>query len=153
MWPLLAFLSLLLAAALAYLARSGDHVPAEMAWGLFKPATLGLVASFALHESAHAIVLKRIRSVTHIAIDRTAWRTSVIPEGTMTARQMAGVALVGPCSCVIVGSLLWLPDLDRPLAWWHLAHAVFLLPCFGDGRALRHSLRTARKQQPGSSGP
>ncbi|KUO10462.1 hypothetical protein [Streptomyces sp. DSM 15324] len=145
-WPLLAFLGFFLATALAYLARSGDQVPTEMAWGLFEPAALGLTASFALHESAHAIALKRIHSVTHIAMDRAAWRTSVIPEGTMTARQMAGVALVGPGSCVVVGALIWLSDLDRPLAWWYLAHAVFLLPVFGDGRALRHSLRMARKQ-------
>ncbi|MGW3955945.1 hypothetical protein ACWEKM_34680 [Streptomyces sp. NPDC004752] len=143
-WPLLVFLGLFQAAALAYLARSGDRVPAEMAWGLCKPATLGLVASFALHEAAHVVTLKRIPTVTHIALHRTAWRTSVIPEGAMTARQTAGVALAGPLSCVIAGALLRLSGLDGSLAWWYLAHALFLLPCFGDGRTLHRSLRVAR---------
>ncbi len=119
-----------------------------MAWGFFKTAALGLVASFVLHESAHAIALKRIHTITHIAVDRSAWRTSVVADGTMTARQMAGVALVGPLSCAGVGALLWLSGLDRPLAWWHLAHVVFLLPFFGDGRALRNALRTAEKTAP-----
>ena len=141
-WPLLAFAGVLLAVALVWMARSGDPIPASMAWVLLvKPATLGLVASFALHESAHVLVLKRIRTVTHIAIERTAWRTSVIPEGTMTATQTAVVALAGPSACVAVGALLWLSGLDRSLAWWYLAHIVFLLPFFGDGRALWYSLR------------
>ncbi|MFF6976731.1 hypothetical protein ACFZAV_03065 [Streptomyces sp. NPDC008343] len=126
-------------------------MPAEMAWGFFKTATLGLVASFVLHESAHAIALKRLQTITHIAVDRSAWRTSVVPIGTMTARQMAGVALVGPMSCAGVGALLWLSGLNRPLAWWHLAHVVFLLPFFGDGRALCTALRTAKVTAPTKS--
>ncbi|WP_405598161.1 hypothetical protein OG741_15480 [Streptomyces sp. NBC_01410] len=151
-WPLLAFAGVLLAMALVWMARSGDPVPAEMAWVLLvKPATLGLVAPFALHESAHALVLKRIRTVTHIAIERTAWRTSVIPEGTMSAWQTAVVALAGPSACIAVGALLWLPDLDRSLAWWYLAHIVFLLPFFGDGRALWHSFRATWRQPEDSS--
>ncbi|MEU2873342.1 hypothetical protein ABZ769_29775 [Streptomyces olivoreticuli] len=141
-WPLLAFAGVLLAVALAWMVRSGDPVSASMAWMLLaKPAALGLVAPFALHESAHVLVLKRIRTVTHIAIERTAWRTSVIPQGTMTARQTAAVALAGPSACVAVGALLWLSGLDRPLSWWYLAHVVFLLPLFGDGQALWCSFR------------
>ena len=146
-WPLLVFAGVLLSMALVWMAHSGDPVPAKMAWMmLVKPATLGLVVPFALHESAHALVLKRIRTVTHISIERTAWRTSVLPEGTMTARQTAMVALAGPSVCAAVGALLWLPGLDRPLAWWYLAHIVFLLPFFGDGRALWHSFRAIGKQ-------
>lgn len=141
-WPLLMLAGVLLAVALVWMARSGDPVPASMAWLLLvKPAALGLVAAFVLHESAHFGVLKRIRTVTHIALDRTAWRTSVIPEGTMTARQTVMVALAGPSACVAVGALLWLSGLDRSLAWWYLAHIVFLLPFFGDGRAIWHSFR------------
>ncbi|MCC2274911.1 hypothetical protein LKL35_05600 [Streptomyces sp. ET3-23] len=143
-WPLLAFAAVLLAAALAWMARSGDPVPASMAWTLAaKPSTLGLVASFALHESAHVLVLKRIGTVTHITIERTAWRTSVIPHGTMTAPQTALVALAGPAACVAVGALLWLSGLDRTLSWWYLAHIAFLLPLFGDGQVLWHSIRKA----------
>lgn len=144
-WPLLAAAGALWAAALFWAARSGDLVPAAMAWTLLvKPAVLGLVVAFALHESAHVAVLKRIPTVTHIALERTALRTSVLPRGTMTARQSAAVALAGPCACFTVGAALWLTGLDRSLSWWYLAHILFLLPFFGDGRALRQGLRTGR---------
>lgn len=143
-WPLLAFATVLLAAALAWMAHSGDPVPASMAWTLTaKPAALGLVASFALHESAHVLVLKRIDTVTHITIERTAWRTSVIPHGTMTARQTALVALAGPSACAAAGTVLWLSGLDRSLSWWYLAHVALLLPLFGDGQALWRNIRKA----------
>ena len=141
-WPLLVLAGAFLAVALVWMVLTGDRVPAEMAWLLpAKPATLGLVAPFALHESAHVLVIKRISTVTHITIERTAWRTSMIPEGTMSPRQTCVVALAGPSVCVTVGVLLWLPDLDRSLAWWYIAHIVFLLPFFGDGRAIQNSLR------------
>lgn len=120
---------------------SGDAGPALLAWWVCEPAVLGLVGSFTLHESAHVLALRRVRTVTRVAIERTAWRTSVIPEGTMTGREAAGVAAAGPLACVLAGLLLWLPDLDRALAWWYLAHLVFLAPCFGDGRALFGALR------------
>lgn len=140
-WPLLAFAGLLLGAALVWLARSGDPQPTLLAWGLVaEPAVLGLVAPFALHESAHVFVLKRIRTVTHITIERTAWRTSVIPHGAMTARQTAAVALAGPSACLAAGALLRFSGLAGSLSWWYLGHAVFLLPVFGDGRALWRSL-------------
>lgn len=152
-WPLLASVLALWAAALALMAHSGDSVPAAMAWKLLvKPAALGLVAGFALHESAHVAALKRIRTVTHIAIERTALRTSVIPEGTMTGRQSAAVALAGPSACFAVGAALWLSGLDRPLSWWYLAHIVFLLPVFGDGRALWQGLRPGRERPGGREG-
>ncbi|MFJ6944948.1 hypothetical protein ACISU4_09895 [Streptomyces wuyuanensis] len=145
-WPLLALAGAFLAAGLAWAARSGDRVPAEMAWAvLVKPGVFGLVASFALHESAHVLVLKRISTITHITIERTAWRTSMIPHGTMTARLTAVVALAGPAGCLAVGALLWLSGLDRAVAWWYLGHVVFLLPFFGDGRALWHARSAAQE--------
>ncbi|MFY1676939.1 MULTISPECIES: hypothetical protein [unclassified Streptomyces] len=152
-WPLSAFLGALMAAALVWFARSGDRGPVELTWALsLKPATLGLIASFALHEVAHVVVLKRVRTVTHIVIERGAWRTSVIPEGGMTARQAAVVALAGPLSCVVVGALLTITGVDRSLAWWYLAHAAFLLPFFGDGRALLGGLRAGGRGHPGGVG-
>ncbi|MEU8625958.1 hypothetical protein [Streptomyces sp. NPDC048669] len=144
-WPLPAFAGALLAMALFWWARSGDAVPATMAWVLLvKPAVLGLVVPFALHESAHVVLLRRIPTVTRIVLERTAWRTSVIPEGTMTGRQAVAVALAGPLSCVAVGAVLWLSGLDRSLAWWYLTHLAFLLPVFGDGRALWRGVRDSR---------
>ncbi|WP_282697177.1 metalloprotease family protein [Streptomyces sp. CC208A] len=147
-WPLLALAAVFQAAALLWMARSGDRVPAAMAWTLLtKPGVLGLVASFALHESAHVLVLRRTSTVTHITVERTAWRTSVIPHGTLTPRATALVALAGPTACAALGALLWLSALDRALAWWYLAHLVFLLPCFGDGRALWRAAREARNRR------
>ncbi|MCI3932697.1 hypothetical protein [Streptomyces sp. AN091965] len=141
-WPLLVLSGLLQATALAWTARSGDPVPARMAWVLLaKPAALGLVGSFALHEVAHVLVLKRISTVTHITIERTACRTSVIPQGTMTTRQMAVVALAGPSACVAMAAVLCLSRLDGSLSWWYLAHIAFLLPVFGDGKVLWRSCR------------
>lgn len=151
MWPLLAFAGVLLGAALVWMIRTGDSAPAVLAWGqLAKPAVLGLTVPFALHESAHVLALKRVPTVTHIMIERVAWRISVVPSGTMTARQAASVALAGPGICVMAGTLLWISGLDRSLSWWYLAHALFLLPFFGDGRALRRSLPEAWRQPPGA---
>ncbi|WP_242882237.1 hypothetical protein [Actinomadura litoris] len=142
-WPLLVFLGVFLAVALAWFARSGDSVPAEMAWSLFKAATLGVVGSYALHESAHVVVLKRIPTVTHLRLDRALWRTSVRAEGTLTARQIVAVAMAGPLACVMVGGVLWVSALDRALAWWFLAHGLLLLPFFGDGRSIIRGLRAS----------
>ncbi|MHC0431244.1 hypothetical protein ACX6XY_13770 [Streptomyces sp. O3] len=148
-WPLLVVLVAFFAMALVWSARSGDWVLTEMIWVLLvKPTSLGLVASFALHESTHVIALKKIRTVTHIAIERTVWRTSVIPEGVMTGWQTVVVALAGPSSCVALGTLLWLPNLDRSLAWWYFAHIVFLLPFFGDGRSVLEGVRAVQKEPP-----
>lgn len=140
-WLLLMFLGALLAASLVWFFKSGDSMPAKMTLWFFKMAIVGLIGSFALHELAHAMMLKRIEAVTHIAIDRTAWRISIVPRGTMTARQVVNVAIIGPVSCVAVGSALWISNLDISLAWWYLAHGIFLLPFFGDGRNFYNGLR------------
>ena len=140
-WPLLILVGTLLAAAGAWFLKSGDSVPAEMMWWFFKTAAFGLVGSFALHESAHMMVLKRIDTVTHLAIVRMLWRISVVPFGSLTARQVVTVAIAGPISCVAVGAALWTSDLDPSLAWWFLAHGILLLPLFGDGRSLCRGLR------------
>jgi len=126
---------------LVWFLSSGDNVPVKLAWWFLESATLGLVGSFALHESAHVLLLKRIDAVSHLAIDRTAWRISIVPFGVLDARQIVGVALIGPVSCVAVGSALLILDLDPSLAWWYIAHGIFLLPFFGDGQNLIIGLR------------
>jgi hypothetical protein len=140
-WPLLAVLGALLVAGVAWSVGSGETAPAGMAWWLFKTGAIGLVGSFALHESAHAVVLRRIDTVTHLALDRRAWRFSIVPVGALSARQVVGVAVAGPLACVLVGAALWLSVLDRSMAWWYLMHGVFLLPFFGDGRSLLRGVR------------
>jgi hypothetical protein len=133
-WPLVLFASALAAASLVWFYNSGDGAPARLAWWPFRMVTMGLVGSFALHEFSHVLMLKRIRTITHLGIDSTAWRISVLPFGAMSARQVMGVAAAGPASCLAVGCILW--SVDRHLAWWHLSHGIFLLPFFGDGRNL-----------------
>lgn len=143
-WPLLAFFGLLLVAALAWFAYSGDPGLALLALLFCKAAVLGLVGSFAVHEAAHAAVLARSPGVTGITVERTGWRVSLIPEGTLTRARNAAVALSGPLTCGAIGAILYLTGLDRGLAWWYMLHLVFLLPLFGDGRALLLSLRPSR---------
>ncbi|GAA2136014.1 hypothetical protein [Glycomyces algeriensis] len=143
-WPLAAFLGLLTLAALAWWARSGDSGLVLLALLCGKTGMLGLVASFALHESAHAAVLKTRPGITAITVEATAWRISLIPEGTLTRGENALVALAGPLACAAVGAGLWLTGIDRLLAWWYLLHLAFLLPVFGDGQALWRSFRGAR---------
>lgn len=140
-WPLLAFLGLLTLAALAWGAVSGDFGLVLLALLFVKTAVLGLVGSFALHESAHAMVLKALPGVTDVTVETGAWRMSLIPEGTITRGENALVALAGPLSCAAVGAGLWLTGIDRSLSWWYLLHLAFLLPPFGDGRALWRSLK------------
>jgi hypothetical protein len=149
-WLLLLFFGVILATALVWSAVSGLSGPATLAWGLFKFAVVGLVGSFVLHESAHALVLKRISTVTHLALDRTFFRFSIIPLGTMTGHQVASVAVAGPASCLAVGLILWFSHLDRSLAWCYLAHGVFILPIFGDGRSLLRGLRGASRRMEAS---
>lgn len=143
-WPLAAFLGLLILAALAWWARSGDSGLVLLALLCAKTGMLGLVASFALHESAHAVVLKTLPGITGITVGTTAWRTSLIPEGAITRGENALVALAGPLACAAVGAVLWLTGADRTLAWWYFLHLAFLLPVFGDGQALWRSLSGAR---------
>lgn len=139
-WPLLALTVLTLGAAVVWSAVSGDRVILAVAFAFTRTVVLGLVGAFALHEAAHVLVLRRVATVTQIVLDRTAWRLSVIPVGTISPRQSAAVAVAGPAACVLVGAALWLTRVDGWLAWWFLAHALFLLPVFGDGRALVSAL-------------
>jgi hypothetical protein len=135
-WPLLLFASLILAAALSWAAVSGDTPQLPVAAWIFTAATAGLTASFALHECLHAAVLKRMNTVTAVTLERTWGRISLVPHGDMTGWQAAAVAASGPVGCVLAGALLALHEATRPLSWWYLGHAVFLLPIFGDGIAL-----------------
>lgn len=135
-WPLLAFLGVVVAAALAYAVRSGDGVPLELSWGLFLLAGPGVVGSFVLHEGAHVAALRGARGVTHVAVERTLLRISVVPIGDLTPNRVAGVAAAGPGACVLAGAALWVAGVPAAWCWCYLAHGALLLPLFGDGRAL-----------------
>jgi hypothetical protein len=139
-WPLLLLVSLLLGAAVVWAGASGDVTQLPVAAWLFAAAVGGLTVSFALHECVHAAVLKRITTVTEVTVERTWARISLIPHGRMTGWQVATVAASGPVACVLAGAVLAVPHATRPLSWWYLGHALFLLPVFGDGITLLKGL-------------
>jgi hypothetical protein len=152
-WPLLALLGVLVTLALAQAVASGDRVLLDWAVGLFLLAAVGLAGAFALHEAAHVAVLRRAPGVTHIAVERTWLRLSVVPVGELTAGRAAVGAAAGPLSCVGVGALLWSCGAPTAWVWCYLAHGVMLLPVFGDGRVLLRSIRSAQAERRGGRRP
>lgn len=105
-------------------------------------AVAGLGGSYFLHEAAHLVLLSRYPSVGKVEVSATWARFSVHPTGTITPLQAIGVGLSGPVACLIVGGVLW--QLGSPVAAWYLGHLVFLLPVFGDGKAILLSLGRLR---------
>ncbi len=136
-WPLLALAAVAVLASAVVAVTTGGIATAQAAWWLVRVAVLGLVGSFVLHETMHLVVLRRVGTVRTVVVARDRWRVSLTPVGTMTPRQVATTALAGPLACVLLGLVL-LP-VDALVATVHLAHALQLLPVFGDGRALVHA--------------
>ncbi|WP_431074477.1 hypothetical protein [Microbacterium phyllosphaerae] len=108
---------------------------------------LGLGGSFAMHELGHLTVLSRARGVTAFTLQRSTWRISIAPHGQITRRDAALAALAGPGICVVAGGILWLVVPELQVHGWYLAHAVFLVPVFNDGRILLAAMR-ARSTAP-----
>lgn len=138
-WPLLALAGMAVLGSAVVAVTTGGLATAQAAWWLVRVAVLGLVGSFVLHETMHLVLLRRVETVRLVVVARAGWRVSVTPVGSMTPRQVATTALAGPASCVLLGLVL-LP-VDALVAAVHLAHALQLLPVFGDGRALVHAAR------------
>ncbi|MBB2987320.1 hypothetical protein [Terracoccus luteus] len=146
--PLLVLLAVLLAAAAAWAVATGDAVPLGVLAQLAGFAVVGVVGSFALHESAHVVALRPGRGITHVGLEQTWLRLSVVPIGRADGRTVVVAALAGPLACVAVGGLGLLvaaalsPVVALPTAWcWaFVAHVVLLLPVFGDGRVLARAL-------------
>ncbi|MEG9224955.1 hypothetical protein [Aeromicrobium sp. Sec7.5] len=144
-WPLLALLGALTAAAGGWWSASGDPVPAQMFGRLTAVVILGLLGSFVVHELAHLLALRRIASVDQVWLERTGWRISLHPCGLMSPRQIAAVAVAGPGACVLVGLGLGVLLPGSTLRWWYLAHVLALVPPLGDGRALVTAARSSRR--------
>ena len=140
-WPLLGLVVVQLTAAAIWLALSGDRSLLAVAAGFGRTVVVGLVGSFAVHEAAHVVLLRRMPGITHITLERTAWRFSVAPMGTLSSRQVAFVAVAGPGACLLAAAVWWVVLPASGLAWWYAAHVVFLLPVFSDGRLLLASVR------------
>lgn len=123
------------ASTLAFAIVSGDGVLIQWCLLLTLHGVMGLWLSFAIHEAAHLVLLKRVAGVnSHISF--TLMRISVVPHGLMSGWQIARVALAGPMLCVGIGIGIALTMPEVQLQWWYLAHAIFVLPLFGDGRSL-----------------
>jgi len=146
-WPLLALATALLVAAGAWFVSSGDRVVLDLAWGFFLVAVVGLMGSYALHEVAHVVVLKRAAGISHLGLERSWLRFSIIPLGDLSHREQALVAAAGPVSCVVVGVVLWSATPLTVVATFYVAHGLLVLPPFGDGRVLVRAAR-ARFAQP-----
>ena len=140
-WPLQVLTATLLLSAGWWYVVSGDAMVLRAAMHLEVLAAVGLAGAFAVHEAAHAVVLRHCSGVSHLVVSRTAWRFSLEPRGSLTPGQAVGVALAGPSAAAAVGLGLWVGTPHLALHWWFLAHLVFLLPVFGDGRSLLIGVR------------
>ncbi len=142
--PLLVLLAGLLALAAVWAMTTGDAASLGLLAQLAGFAVVGVVGSFAVHESAHVVALRPGRGITHVGLEQTWLRLSVVPIGRADGRTVVVAALAGPLACVAVGGLGLLaaaaltPLVALPTAWcWaFVAHVAFLLPVFGDGRVL-----------------
>lgn len=135
-WPLNVLFTILLAVTVVLGLSTEQPVIVRASLTLAAHYAIGLNGSFALHELAHLTVLARAKGVTAITLERSLWRTSISPHGRLGDRDAALAALAGPGACVALGVILWVVAPALHLHGWYLAHAVFLIPTFNDGRTL-----------------
>lgn len=135
-WPLQVMTASMLVAGGWWFLTTGDAMLLRAAARLELLAAVGLGVAFAIHEMAHAAALRRCSGISHVVLTATPWRFSLEPRGTMTSGQLAAVAVAGPAATAVTGLVLWAAAPRAGLHWWFLAHLVFLLPVFGDGRSL-----------------
>lgn len=144
--PLLVLVGLSAVASLVVLlCADRPHLLLVTAW-MAKLAVFGLVGSFAVHETMHLLLLKRVTTVTHISLDVRRSRISLQPTGQIGPGQAIAVAVAGPGACVLVGVCLWW--VDRAVSVLFLLHFLHLLPLFGDGRTIWRAMsahRSARR--------
>ena len=97
----------------------------------------GLFGSFLLHELVHLVTLRVLApGVTTIYLEITFLRVSLCPRGIMTGWQSAIVAASGPVVCLLAGCIISAFTFDIGLSNWMFLHTLFLIPIFGDGRAI-----------------
>lgn len=135
-WPMHVVFAVLLTITLCLgtLTEQGAIVGAALTLAVHY--VFGLCGSFALHELGHLVVLSRATGVTAVTLERSLWRTSISPHGRVRDRDAVLAAVAGPGACIVAGATLWALAPGLHLQGWHLAHAVFLIPIFNDGRTL-----------------
>jgi hypothetical protein len=107
---------------------------------LFLGYILALALSFLLHELGHAVTLSRFSGVTAIEVENTWLRFSLRPRGEITAGQAILAALAGPGICLLLGLTLYFGAGLKDFGLIFGGHALFLLPCFGDGRSILRAI-------------
>lgn len=110
----------------------------------------GVLCSYLIHETAHLAALAFCRGLRRIDVQCTSWRISLAPQGDLDPRAALLVAVAGPGICLLIGTLLLIGSSASLIAWCYLAHVIFLIPFFGDGRTIvvtiRHMLSRATTQ-------
>ena len=105
--------------------------------------------SFLLHELAHALVICHIPAVKGVVVEQNMLRVSLRPQGALALREAVIISISGPGIPVLIGLLLIIFKVPIILCGIFISHLIFLLPCFGDGKALvmacRQSYRFCRE--------
>lgn len=139
-WPLL-IISILAITCLVLGIISNDTVLIHVVLLLLTHTLVGCLASYWVHEAAHAYVMRLFKSIEDVYLTAGAFRLSLTPTGSLLGWQVAVIALAGPCAAAAVGGVLKLILDDSALYLWYLLHLLFLLPMFGDGKSLIIGLR------------
>lgn len=142
-WPLVAATAGFWLLAVAAHLCAGAGWLYELAWQVTLVLVIGALGSFVVHECGHVAVLLSRGGSSSVVVERTWWRISVTPVGDLTPERAVVAAVAGPGAAALVGFATLAAGLPPAVGWLHLAHLVFLLPVFGDGRVvLAHALAT-----------
>lgn len=107
----------------------------------------GVAGSYLVHEMGHVVAMVFVPGIERIVVHAGFMRISLSP-GALPPRAALTGAVAGPGSCVVVGLLLLVSGAMPWAAWCYLAHAVFLLPIFGDGQTAVAAIRMLRGCSP-----
>lgn len=135
-WPFLVFLVLEVAVGIVVYEISGNGIVISIARLFALHLLAGLLGSFVVHEMGHWAVLALSPSVREVAVERSIFRISLLPLGKISVGEACAAALAGPVSAVVFGGFFWLFARNLGIHYWYIVHMLFLLPLFGDGRAL-----------------
>lgn len=124
--------------------NSGEPSLLIAAGQIMEMITWGVVLPFLLHETAHAVVALGGAHVTAVRIENTLLRMSVLPEGELSYARALATAVAGPGICFFAAlGLLLVGQPVKALGFG--IHLIFLLPWFGDGRAVAFALANLRR--------
>ncbi|WP_433861874.1 hypothetical protein [Streptomyces sp. L7] len=115
---------------------------AQLAGAFLLHALGGLLASYVVHESAHAALLRRTTGIQVVEVITTFSRFTFAPKGVLRGRNIAMIGGAGPIAAFGTGVALLVLVPALGLHWWYLGHLLFLLPVFGDGKSILVGVRS-----------